>query len=158
MGYYIKGILGYGFRVPIGEDDDGYNPEWLRLPGEEGETMQFDDFLAKVVGLEEPGDYNEKKYNSDPAYAQTWQDYWASKGGLADKLGVTLEMHGDSEEPIWMLMAKDSLIDCDWSDEPLALGQNIPLKPEWREALFAFCERAGIKFIEPQFILCCYRV
>ena len=151
MGYHVNGILGYGFCIEE-------NPEWLMLPGED-EEMEFKYFLARVAGLEAPDDFDNERFESDPTYAQTWSDYWRKINGLEKEFGITLEMHGSGDEPMRVMMVRDSHTECSWHDEPLALGQTLPLvKPEWREKLLTFCKRADIQFVEPQFFLCCYLV
>ncbi len=152
MGTSTDGILCYGFEV---RDDDGYvvesgYPEWL-----EATDGSFDGFLANLVGLESPKDFNKEKFDSDPVYAKTWADYWAKKRGLAEEFGVELVEHCSGEYTMYILAAAGS---CSTASRGSALsfGQNINAKPEWREKLFAFCEKAGIKFEEPQFLLCSY--
>lgn len=157
MGVSTNGILCYGFRIHNEDGDEVEEdlPEWLKLPGDEDESMEFEDFLAKLVGLQEPDSFDKEKYDSNPAYAQTWSDYWAKKRNLEKEFGVTLVMHSLGEYPMWILAVEE----CNHSSSrgsPLSLGQGIEVKPEWREKLVAFCERAGIEFREPELLLCSY--
>lgn len=157
MGVSTDGILCYGFRIhnERGDEVEEDSPDWLKLPGDEDQSMEFEDFLAKLADLQKPDSFDTEKYDSDPVYAQTWSDYWAKKRNLKKEFGVTLVMHCSGEYPMWILAVEE----CNHSSSrgsPLSFGQGIEVKPEWREKLVVFCERAGIEFREPELLLCSY--
>lgn len=153
MGVSTDAILCYGFRLKNSEgEEESINIEWLL--GDAGEMMMFEDFLAKVSGLAKPdGDYDGEKYRTDPEYNKSWGDYWAKKGKLEKEFGVTLVRHCRTNFPMHILAAEAS-VKTAARGEPWELGQSIAAQSEWRGKLRSFCERAGIPFEEPQFILC----
>jgi hypothetical protein len=142
VGQSTNGILCYGFCLPY-EDEP---IPWLQIEGEDDEEMEFDEFLAKLEGLEKPtADYKE-----DP---KPHKAYWKAKDELAAKVGVTLVYHCSGDYSMYILAIRESEYTAS-RGYPKGLGQGLPDTVEWRDRLKAFCERAGIRFAEPQWILC----
>lgn len=161
MGVSTDAILCYGFRLKDkegGEEDIAI--DWLRK--EQGESdeedgddqMAFEDFLAKLSGLKRPDDhYDKERYDTDSGYNKSWNDYWAKKNKLEKEIGVALVWHCSSECPMYILAAEASVQTASRGN-PIELGQSIAVQDEWRQKIRAFCDRANIRFEEPQFILC----
>lgn len=151
MGTSTDGIFCYGFEI---HDDDGNvvegDPEWLEAAG-----GNFDNLLATLAGLESPKQFDKNKFDSDPEYAKTWSDYWEKKRSLTKEFGVELVQHCSGDYPMYILAAAGSRTTAS-RGSALSFGQSVSAKPEWREKLLAFCEKTGIKFEEPEFLLCSY--
>ena len=165
MGTTTNAILCYGFRLKDenGEEED-IRLDWLCKSGDRDGCdddeceMDFDDFLAKLIGLASPepeDQFNEERYKNDSVYKKMWTDYFARRRGLSEELGISLVTHCSGEYSRYILAATPSVHEAS-RDDPVELGQSVTAESEWRETIFRFCEKAGIKFEEPQWILCSY--
>lgn len=157
MSNHVFAHLIYGFVVL---DDDGENPAeesppaWLlQDPSDESsEEMSFEDLIARVENIQPPAEsYDEHNEDVKSKYA----DYWKKKRDAEKASGISLVDHCRSEHPMWILGIAESH-SSEWRGEVARLGQKIEAKPEWRELLKAFCERAGIPFTEPEWLLAPY--
>ena len=151
MGVTTNGILCYGF--PLGDEDD-VAPSWL-IDGdpedENSEAMDFEDFLAKLHELPHPPG----KWSDDEATKARLREYWDKKSKLVEEVGIELVEHCSEEYTMYVLAVTESVTTAT-RGSTIELGQAITTKQEWSEKLRAFCEKAGIEFKEPQFLLCSY--
>ena len=152
MGVSTDAILCYGFLV--GDEGGGYEGlEWL--PEDQyGEQMGFEEFVAGLYGLAKPAEF------LDRSVAERFA-YYDKKRVLLAGVGVQLVSHCSDQYPMFVLAAKKS-----WSVAnrglPKELGQwvggkieeALTVQDEWTAQLRDFCEKAGIPFVEPQWILC----
>ena len=142
MGSSAEAILCFGFVI---KDEDGVAqegpPDWL------GDDIDFDDFVAKIKGLEEPTENYKRE-------SKAWMEYHKQRQNIVEELGVELVMYGYLDDCSHILAVAESMKQGGW--EVLELGQEIKVLPEWRDKLKEFCKLAGIEFQEPQFILCSY--
>lgn len=124
--------------------EENYNDEYFK----------FDDLIAELSGLKAPFDHVDSvKYHSDESYKKDWEDYWHEHHKASVEIGVEMVMHCTAGRPMYILAVKESVQNAYWG-LPHEIGQSIEAKPEWREKIRAFCERVGIEFVEPQFIMC----
>jgi hypothetical protein len=142
MGVSTDGILCYG--IDLNKEDEG-SPKFLQGIG--GEGMEFEDFLAKLEGIESP----KVPYSDDtkPLYKK----YWDKKNGLEEKYGIELVYHCSGDYPMHILAILESKHRAHRGC-PEKLGQEIVAKKEWKDTLKDFCKKAGIKYEEPQWLLC----
>lgn len=162
MGVSTYGILCYGFRLKDEEgNEEGISIPWLRrgrqeTDEDEDNMLDFEEFVIQLSGLHPPDiEFSQSRYETDPAYQQSWASYWDEKRKLLAEIGVTLVSHCSSEEQMYILAATASVKKASRGN-PIELGQTLTALPEWRETIRIFCERAGIHFEEPKFILCSY--
>lgn len=153
MGVSTDGILCYGFFL-LGDEEFGEEeyraPRWLLDgDGEDAEEMCFDDFLAKIYGIPHPGEWKEHCEQTKKKFSE----YWEKKEKLEKEVGIEIVFHCSDDYTMRILAVKES-VHTARRGEPVELKQTISAKPEWREKLKSFCEKAGIEFQEPQFILC----
>ena len=156
MGVSTDGILCYGICLPEEEE-----LTWLKAKGEEedkgekdeegeyeeGETLDFEDFIVKLEGLKEPT----TDYNTDE---KGWRKYWDAKERLQDKVGIDLVYHCSSDYPMHILAIRESVHNASRGN-PEKLGKEIKGQPkEWDARLKAFCKRVGIEYEDPEWILC----
>ena len=148
-------ILCYGFQV--GEEDEP--PEWLKVPDDEfdpltdSDTLEFAEFVARLHEIEEPGSQWEDQR------PQVMEAYWQAKRDAVKQEGVDIVHHCHSEYTMRILAATAS-VKVAPRGLPVELGETLSCfghgASGWRQALRAFCERAGSPFEEPQWILCSY--
>jgi hypothetical protein len=160
MGVSTDGILCYGFCLPEEEEITWLRAENVEADEEsedsEGEQMDFEDFVAKLEGLKEP----DVPFNSGKV-PKEWEKYWDKKSKLVKKVGIDLVTHCSDEYPMYILAISESVHNAS-RGYPEKLGQKILANAGlpaygiegWRDKLKAFCERAGIEYKDPQWILC----
>ncbi len=149
MAVSTDAILCYGFRLHDAEVDE----DLTGLRNTKG-NIDFEDLLARMSGLEPPDTLcDEERRESDSEYNQRWGAYEKRKRQLENGSAIRLVYHNTLKAPMLILAAADS-IDTAKRGYPTELGQAVTVPPEWRESLREFCEKAGIPFQEPQFILC----
>ena len=136
MGQSTDGILCYGFCL----DEDAEYP-WTV----DEESMDFEDYLATLGGLSEPETSNYED--------RSWKTYWRRKEANAESIGVDLVCHCSDECPMYILAAHDSVKVAN-RGTPEELGQTLHIGMHWKEDLYQFCQKAGVEFKEPQWILC----
>lgn len=148
MGVSTDGILCYGFSLG---DEGGVLPSWL-LDGdpedEDSNAIEFVDFLAKLYELPHPGEWS-----GDEATLARFHEYWDKQRQLEKDVGIEVVNHCSGEYPMFILAVAES-VKTAARGSITELGQNTTANPEWEDKLRAFCEKAGIKFEEPQFLLC----
>lgn len=143
-------ILCYGFQV--GKEDEP--PEWLIDDEDEddGSTMDFETFVARLREITEPeGAWSDER-------DEEWCAYWQDKRDAVKQEGVEIVDHCHSEHTMRILAVTDSVTFA-LRGLPVELGQGLEGpggRRIWYETLRRFCERAGIPFEEPQWILCSY--
>lgn len=150
--------LVYGFVVL---DDDGenpaegYPPSWLlKDPGDENSSEEIDieDIVTRLENIQPPAEsYDEHNEGVKSKYAE----YWKKQRDAEKASGIVLVHHCRSEHQMWILGIEESH-KSEWRGEVSRLGQKIEAKPEWREQLKSFCERAEIPFTEPEWLLAPY--
>ncbi len=159
MSVSTDAILCYGFRLTDQEgNEEDISLDWMNpnSSGESDDNQIFEEFLNQLVDLTPPyEDFDDARYDSDHAYKTAWKDFWAGQGERRDKFGVDLVCHCSDGCSMYILAAKASVTTA-IRGNPKEFGQGIQADPEWREQLRSFCQRVGIEFKEPQFILCSY--
>jgi hypothetical protein len=157
MGQNVYANFVYGFVVM---DDEGENPaeqsppSWLLENPDDEESEQIDvEFIAsRLAGIEAPAE--EFDQNNQDVCAK-YETYWAAKRKAGKDSGVVLVSHCRSENDMWILGVTEShQHPC--RGEVHRFGQRIEAKPEWRDVLKSFCDRAGIPFTEPEWLLAPY--
>lgn len=156
MAELTNAILCYGFRL---KDEDGEEGgialDWLG-GSEVEDDDDFDEFLDQLIGLPAPHEvFDEERFERDSEYQEEWRAYWRRQRRAREELGVTLVFHCSEKRMMYILAAAESEHDA-FRGNPVALGQQIVAKPEWREQLRTFCERVGIRFEEPEWLLCSF--
>ena len=157
MSNHVYAHLVYGFVVL---DDDGENPaeesppSWLLKDptNGEGEEMLLKDIISHLENIQPPTEEYDK---NNPEVVQKYKDYWEAVGRAEKQSGIVLVDHCRTEHPMWVLGIAESH-HSEWRGDVARLGQKIEAKPEWRELLKSFCERAGIPFTEPEWLLAPY--
>ena len=153
------GILCYGFRLK--KDEEGEKVEGAKITVidwlcKDGVQMDFEDFLAILVGLKQPHSYYSVQiYDTDSKYRREWENYWKKKDQLENQIGVTLVRHCSNKYPMYILAATAS-VQRARRGCPIELGNSLVAQDEWREKIRAFCVRADIPFEEPRLILCSF--
>ncbi len=158
MPNHVYAHLVYGF---VALDDDGENPaeesppSWLlkdQSDENSSEEINVQDIVARLENIQPPDEsYDEHNEEVKSKYA----DYWKRKRDAEKASGIVIVDHCRSEHPMWILGVAESH-KSEWRGEVGKLGQKIEAKPEWRELLKTFCERAGIPFSEPEWLLAPY--
>lgn len=151
MSNSVYAHLVYGFPVLNDEGTDYAEkdpPKWLS--NKNGEALSIEDIVVKLEGIQRP--IEEYDGGSDPIIKQKHKDFWQAKRDAEERSGVLLVSHCRDGYPMWILGIKAS-----WKLEHRGgvteLGQTIEAEPEWRDTLKAFCDKAGIPFTEPQWLL-----
>jgi len=150
-----EGILCYGF-VLISE-------KWL----DEGKF--FDDFVGEKYGFANPFLQNAEwiERRKKPINKEQFDEIYQrlSKEVKLDEyrqrirkliyteIGIDLVFYASDDYPLCALAIYESIVRINRGFAK-GLGQCIISKPEWRETLKSFCDKTGIQFQEPQFLLC----
>ncbi len=102
-----------------------------------------------MAGLREP----EEEYDKEnPAVIEKYTAYRNAERRASEESEIVLVEHCKSECSMYILGIKESF-QSPRRGEVERLGQRIEAKPEWREILKTFCERAEIPFTEPEWLL-----
>ncbi len=150
MGNSVYAQLVYGFPVMDNEGEEeavNHPPDWL-LPdphADGSEMLDIEDIATRLEGLKPP--------TSNSKRAQ--DDFWAAQRAAEKRTGVVLVEHCRQEHQMWILGVAESL-HSQSRGEVTRLGRTIEAKPEWRETLKSFCDKAGIPFQEPEWLLAPY--
>ncbi len=134
-------VLCYGFPIqhPEGEDE-----------------TDFEHFLAKLAGFEKPDErVDNEKFQSDQSYRKAWEAYWTEKYHVIQGHEVAVVRYGSREHTRYILAAKASILEV-VNGEPIATKKLLATLIESRKEICIFCENAGIKFQEPELIICSF--
>jgi hypothetical protein len=157
MGNPAMAILVYGFIVLNDEGDEpaeGMSPSWLlsKVEGKEGERIGIEDIVAQLENIQPP---SEEYTQDDQQVMKKYEDFWQRRRDAEKQSGIELIDHCRSENQMWILGIAESH-KSPWRGDFERLGQKIEAKPEWRDTLKNFCDKAGIPFTEPEWLLAPY--
>lgn len=154
MANNVYAHLVYGFPVLTDEgeefaDAEHEPPVWLRDPTDENKLLSLEEIVARLEGIVSPTvEFDE----SNPQVLEKYQAYWDAKRKAEERSGIALVQHCRAEHTMYILGISESDHN-PWRGEAERLGQRIEAKPDWREMLKSFCERARIPFSEPEWLL-----
>jgi len=162
MGVSTDGLLFYG--VTIDSAEGSYNVlSRLRRGGDEGDDDEEDEeVLAAAYGYVEPASGSDalwEAYQADRDSAEkleAWRTARRAEQALKDSLvPVEVIQYCSNEYPMHALAVKGGSYSVARGSVE-RLGQSLVADPEWREVLRDACERLGIPFEEPEWLLASY--
>ena len=103
------------------------------------------EWLAQFQDLPKPeGDHETNE--------QGWQKYWNTQMSLP--ITTEYEGHRDSGSTTTYLCIRASMISGSWDyGTKIPIGHIKPPPPEWDAMLKKFCEKAGVKFVQPEWYM-----
>lgn len=153
MGISSDGIICYGFPVRDegGEILEGGTPSWLLTDDPEA-PLDFDDFLVRHYPFDRD-DPDQLPNETTKEYQAASKDRYSQWREHVAQIGVDLVWHCSYEYPMYLLAATAS-VKTAYRGDPQFLGQDLTQNGTWRNLLRDFCNKTGIPFEEPQWILC----
>ncbi len=148
MSNAVYAHLVYGFVVMNDEGDapaENEPPQWLAAG--DGDIPKIITRIENIIPPVEK--YGEGK---NPEVREKYETYWRAIRDATNRSGVRIIDHCSSQCHMWILGVAES-VHSEWRSEVARLGQKIEARPEWRDVLKTFCDRAGIPFTEPEWLL-----
>lgn len=142
--------------------DEGFWPtDYTAEEDEDGEELELEDKIlsvyfpeiAKEKPTDSPANWQDKTDPSVIAYYAYWDKKWEA---LKQAPHIDETRHGSDGYSCKALYIEESYTSVDYGDSK-DFGQKLPeTNPTWRDQIKEFCDKMGIEFKEPQWLLLAY--
>jgi hypothetical protein len=132
MGVSTDGILAFG--IAYDEDCEFFSQD----------DFDLEDMLAEEAGLREPDHEDYKR--------QDWKDYWEAKRATAEGAAISHVVHCSYDYPMHILAVRRLSFSAR-RGYPVEIDMTLQPTDDERDALKNFCEKHGLEWSEPKWLL-----
>ena len=157
MGVSTDAILFYGIQYDDGESiiSDENNEEYENRLKDDWEDVVTEKLgIVDTSGLfDAKGEYAVSEGEERRKREAKWNEYIDRKHGALEKLKAEIGVHCSYDYPMYYLASKKSMRIANRGN-PIELGGDVTAMIEWDAEIKEFCDKFGLKFKKPQWILC----